>query len=75
MIRVALFDRSTDSTRLGEIEYSKIPVEGDGDFRCVPHDVACCMRCVRGIAEDLHQGLTHGITCRHMWYRQAGGSL
>jgi hypothetical protein len=71
MIRVALFQ---SDTRVGEVVFFELPLNGEDSYRCDPEG-ACCSSCVWKIADALQHGHMHGSTCRHVWYRQAGGSL
>ena len=68
MIRIDLVD---DTTSVKHIDFKKVPVTKESEFRCSPEDILPLDRVVR-LSRELKAGRTFGEAGKFVWYRLIG---
>jgi hypothetical protein len=68
MIRIDLVD---DTTSVKHIDFKKIPITKDTEFRCSPEGVLPLRSIVR-LSRELKAGRTSGQSGKFVWYRLIG---
>ena len=68
MIRIDLVD---DTTSVKHVDFKKVPVTKEAEFRCSPEGVLPLDSVVR-LSRELKAGRTYGQSGKFVWYRLVG---